>query len=517
MPWRGEAVAEARASASCPVERAGHQQPLRGPQADGAHLRILDQERGHRCRPVRDRTRGLLDGIGDVGAPSPSPHLPSSSAPGAGRREVALFSGCGRSPAPSARRADEFVAFCSSACRSIVDVMRTRYRRPASRSAARSCPGRSVVDQCSCGRARFPGQLGGRARWQTAGSSARQLTTPRRSPSGDAVIMSPGPARTSAARSAPTSTFCMSAETTRSACRHGTAEIRHRIRTAGVPARCCPRRGRNSSAPDLHHPSCPTDAWARSTTQRVQPRSMSRASLVPPRSVRGWADPAPRPPCVKLRQFFDLPPRIRTLTACSTIRGSGSSAWRSACSSRGSGRGCPLARMPANEPWDARRRHCRPDSERSSWSWSRGARLGPSAMSSAASSAGSRCSWTRYPQLSAERRRTSWRGDDGSTGPEAASAVPLQRSREHKMIRASRRHREWLGWIRPWSASCTCGLMCAVAFPGSWPTRLWLIMPKAPASGSGAKTAVLRVSPGSGRGSRYRPTGLARLKHRSRG
>src|SRR5258705_5564760 len=67
----GEAVAEgARLRRHVPVERAGHQQPLRGPQADGAHLRILDQERGHPLpAPFETELVGLLDGIGDVGAP----------------------------------------------------------------------------------------------------------------------------------------------------------------------------------------------------------------------------------------------------------------------------------------------------------------------------------------------------------------------------------------------------------------------------------------------------------------
>jgi phage shock protein C len=73
----------------------------------------------------------------------------------------------------------------------------------------------------------------------------------------------------------------------------------------------------------------------------------------------------------------------------------------------------------------------------------------------------------------------------GSIGPEAASVVPLQRSREHKMIAGvCGGIAEWLGWdptvVRILYVVVSC---VSVAFPGILAyIVLWLIMPKAPAS-----------------------------------
>ena len=72
----------------------------------------------------------------------------------------------------------------------------------------------------------------------------------------------------------------------------------------------------------------------------------------------------------------------------------------------------------------------------------------------------------------------------GSIGPEAASVVPLQRSREHKMIAGvCGGIAEWLGWdptvVRILYVVVSC---VSVAFPGILAyIVLWLIMPKAPA------------------------------------
>ena len=73
----------------------------------------------------------------------------------------------------------------------------------------------------------------------------------------------------------------------------------------------------------------------------------------------------------------------------------------------------------------------------------------------------------------------------GSIGPEAASVVPLQRSREHKMIAGvCGGIAEWLGWdptvVRILYVVVSC---VSVAFPGILAyIVLWLIMPKAPKS-----------------------------------
>ena len=73
----------------------------------------------------------------------------------------------------------------------------------------------------------------------------------------------------------------------------------------------------------------------------------------------------------------------------------------------------------------------------------------------------------------------------GSIGPEAARVVPLQRSREHKMIAGvCGGIAEWLGWdptvVRILYVVVSC---VSVAFPGILAyIVLWLIMPKAPAS-----------------------------------
>ena len=73
----------------------------------------------------------------------------------------------------------------------------------------------------------------------------------------------------------------------------------------------------------------------------------------------------------------------------------------------------------------------------------------------------------------------------GSIGPEAASVVPLQRSRKHKMIAGvCGGLAEWLGWdptvVRILYVVVSC---VSVAFPGILAyIVLWLIMPKAPAS-----------------------------------
>jgi len=73
----------------------------------------------------------------------------------------------------------------------------------------------------------------------------------------------------------------------------------------------------------------------------------------------------------------------------------------------------------------------------------------------------------------------------GSIGSEAASVVPLQRSREHKMIAGvCGGIAEWLGWdptvVRILYVVVSC---VSVAFPGILAyIVLWLIMPKAPAS-----------------------------------
>jgi phage shock protein PspC (stress-responsive transcriptional regulator) len=73
----------------------------------------------------------------------------------------------------------------------------------------------------------------------------------------------------------------------------------------------------------------------------------------------------------------------------------------------------------------------------------------------------------------------------GSIGPEAASVVPLQRSREHKMIAGvCGGIAKWLGWdptvVRILYVVVSC---VSVAFPGILAyIVLWLIMPKAPAS-----------------------------------
>lgn len=73
----------------------------------------------------------------------------------------------------------------------------------------------------------------------------------------------------------------------------------------------------------------------------------------------------------------------------------------------------------------------------------------------------------------------------GSIRPEAASVVPLQRSREHKMIAGvCGGIAEWLGWdptvVRILYVVVSC---VSVAFPGILAyIVLWLIMPKAPAS-----------------------------------
>jgi phage shock protein PspC (stress-responsive transcriptional regulator) len=73
----------------------------------------------------------------------------------------------------------------------------------------------------------------------------------------------------------------------------------------------------------------------------------------------------------------------------------------------------------------------------------------------------------------------------GSIGPEAASAVPLQRSREHKMIAGvCGGIAEWLEWDPTVVRILYVVVSCAsVAFPGILAYLvLWLIMPKAPAS-----------------------------------
>jgi phage shock protein PspC (stress-responsive transcriptional regulator) len=73
----------------------------------------------------------------------------------------------------------------------------------------------------------------------------------------------------------------------------------------------------------------------------------------------------------------------------------------------------------------------------------------------------------------------------GSIGPEAARVVPLQRSREHKMIAGvCGGIAEWLGWdptvVRILYVVVSC---VSVAFPGILAYLiLWLIMPKAPKS-----------------------------------
>ena len=67
---RGEPIGEGtRLRAHVPVEGAGHQQPLRGLQAQRMHLRILDQQGGQSLPAlVEPELLRLLDRIGEVRA-----------------------------------------------------------------------------------------------------------------------------------------------------------------------------------------------------------------------------------------------------------------------------------------------------------------------------------------------------------------------------------------------------------------------------------------------------------------